>query len=284
MFRKSNIIKARRAAVEQLWKVILTSIGVPIHYNLYTVDFPRDEVFRCDPESWVKIIGIIRKLGIRYVEHSSTEIELVAPNADEYSIIMSFSHYEDEIFDYAELEGMSINEAIDKLKSHQNTPMESFDYVLIHFKPSAIMGFPCFALAPSPTDKRFWDFMVAAKNKLNQTAEVLERAIDHAPEPTRARALKEQEAIERYEKLSMEIKQYILRKRYDKEFSLDPSGYDNVKLVLKINNSCMCSGVICSSTFSKDLEELFGFASLAEDLLHRYPNNNIDSYSENSPI
>lgn len=284
MFRKSNIIKARRGAVEQLWTGIMTSIGVPIHYNLYAVDFPREEAFRCDAESWATIIGIVRKLDIRFIEHSSTEIELVAPKADELSIIMSLSHYEDESFDYSELEGLSIDKAIDELKGHQNDPKESFDYVLIHFKPSAMIGSPCIALATSPVDKKFWDFMVTVKDKLNQTAEILACAIDQAPEPTRSRAIKEQKNIERYEKLSMGIKQYILKKHYDKEFSLCPSGYDNVKLALKVNDSYMCSGVICSSTFAKDLDELFGFASLMEDLFRRYHNNNIDRYSEYSPI
>lgn len=284
MFRKSNIIKARRGAVEQLWSGIMTSIGAPIHYNLYAVDFPREEAFRCDAESWATIIGIVRKLDIRFIEHSSTEIELVAPKAEEFSIIMSLSHYEDESFDYAELEEMSIDEAIDELKCHKNDPKESFDYVLIHFRPSAMIGSPCIALATSPTDNKFWDFMVAAKDKLNQTADILACAIDQAPEPTRARAIKEQRAMERYEKLLMEIRQYILKKHYDKEFSLCPSGYDDVKLILRINDSYMCSGVICSSTFAKDLEELFGFADVAEGLFHRYHNNNIDRCSQYSSI
>ena len=208
----------------------------------------------------------------------------VASNAEEFSILLTLSHYKDESFDYGELEGLSIDEAIDELKCHQNDSMESFDYVLIHFKPSSIMGTPCIALATSPTDKKFWSFMVAAKDKLNQTAEILEHAIDLATEPTRTRAIKEQKNIERYEKLSTEIRQYILNKHYDKKFSLYQSGEAHVKLTLLINDSYICSGVICSSTFSKDLEELFEFASLMEDLLHRCHKTSIDRYSEYSPI
>lgn len=284
MFRKSNIIKARSAAIEQLWKEILTPIGVPIHYNLYAIEFPRSEVFRCEPGSWETIIGILRNLDIRYIEHSYAEIELVAPNAEEFSILLTLSHYKDESFDYGELEGLSIDEAIDELKCHQNDPMESFDYVLIHFKPSSMMGTPCIALATSPTDKKFWSFMVAAKDKLNQTAEILEHAIDLAPEPTRTRAIKEQKSIERYEKLSTEIRQYILKKRYNKKFSLYPSGEAHVKLTLLINDSYICSGIISSSTFPKDVEELFEFAGFTEDLFHRCHNTSIDRYSEYSPI
>lgn len=218
-----------------------------------------ETAFHCDKASWAKIIDTIKELDIEYIEHSDKDIELVAPGAKDFSLRIIKCYYEEDDFDFSQLDGLSIEKAIDVLKSysekqHNSTP---FEYILFCFnRPSIFTGLQNQILAISPSDHRFLEFMLGAKEKLLQASEVIKTAIYDAPEPWRARAINELKNIESHEALCSKIRHLISEKRCDKEFSLSYTGLYDVKLSIKINDGYCCSRTIMDSSFEHDIDEL----------------------------
>ena len=220
-----------------------------------------ETAFHCDETSWVTIIETIEKLDIEYIEHSNKDIELVAPGAKDFSLRIFKRTYEDDELDFSQLDGLSIEKAIDVLRSYPDKPHKStpFEYILFCFSSPSVSIYTHLSnriLAISPSDHRFLDFMLEVKEKLLQTSEVIRTAIDAAPEPWHTRAINELKNIESHEALCSKIRQRIFEKGYDKEFSLSYTGMYDVKLSIKINDGYSCSRTIMDSSFEHDIDEL----------------------------
>ena len=232
-----------------------------------------ETAFHCNKSSWATIIETIKELDIEYIEHSDKDIELVAPGAKDFSLRIIKCYYEEDDFDFSQLDGLSIEKAIDVLKSysekqHNSTP---FEYILFCFnRPSLITGLQNQILAISPSDHRFLEFMSVAKEKLLQTSEVIRTAIDAAPEPWHTRAINELKNIESHEALCSKIRQRISERGYDKEFSLSYTGMYDVKLSIKINDGYSCSRMIMDFSFEHDIDELLDCCNFISNILVKH--------------
>ena len=256
-------------AVDNLWHKLWTGN----EKNCFLSDAVIEKAFHCDNTSWAKIIDIVKKLDIEYIVHSPEAIELIAPDAEKFSLRIHRCHYEDEGFDYSQLDGMDISEAIEELKTYSENVKTStpFEYILLRFNtPSVFSGLDNKILAIPPTDPKFLEFMSDAKEKLHQTSEILKTAIDSVPEPLHTKAIKELENIAHYESLCTKIRMRISEKGYDKEFSLSYIGLSDVKLSIKINDRYCCSRTIIDSSFLHDVDELLECSNSISNIFSKH--------------
>ena len=157
MFRKRNIVRAQMIALGNLWHELWTGN----EGTCFLHDESRIETaFHCDKTSWAKIIDTIRELDIEYIEHSDTGIELVAPGAKDFSLRILKCTNEDDEFDFSQLDGLSIEKAIDVLRLYPDKPHKStpFEYILFCFSSPSVTISTRLSnqiLAISPSDHRF---------------------------------------------------------------------------------------------------------------------------------
>lgn len=200
MSNHPNISIANKRALRDLWGDVWHRIGIEWPKNHLPGAKFKNSVFHADSSSLVVIYRIAEECGLKLINRlNEDEIELIAPGAENFSIIVSQDHYDDELnYDYSDLKGLSIAEAIDFLTAKLNNERISFDYIFLRFKtPSEFTGLRTKILAYSPESSEFRDFLIAAKSKLEATAKTLQNAVNMIEEPVKSKAREERETIAR---------------------------------------------------------------------------------------
>lgn len=208
-FRQANLSQSKRDAFIGLWKDVWHKIGREFPTNRMPGKKFTNEVFHCDSYSIASICKIADEVGISYVERPGREeIELIAPGAEDFSLIVSKYHYKYR-FNYYELEGMSMTEAIRVLNKCLIYENDSYDCIVLRFStPSQLTGLRNKVLIYSPESKEFREFMQGAKSRLERTAEVLQMTVEPVSCPVKPDSFEAHNGV-------MHDKRYVLmRKRY----------------------------------------------------------------------
>lgn len=208
-----NITLANKSALRNLWGDVWHKIGIEWSNNRVPGEKFIKRVYHADSNSLDAIRKIAEECGIKLINRiNEDEIELIAPGAEDYSVIIAQDHYDDSLnYDYSDLEGLSITEAIDFLKTKLNKEIVPFDYIHLHFNiPPEFTGLRTKNLIHSPQSEEFHEFMMTAKSKLEATAKTLQNAVDMIEEPVKSKAREERETIAR----SFDERCTMMRKRH----------------------------------------------------------------------
>ena len=176
-----KIMKAQRKAMSRLWGEVWNKTGIDFNpfYSLVDEELNIREVYRCDADSWPTVIQSLREFEIPFTEAFEGEIEIPVPGEGDLVLKIWLCHYETPEFDYSDLDGMLLPEAIIRLQAYAQKPVESFDYIVIGFNKLPIeTGLQYKMLTFPPSDPRFRRFLEAAKQNLPHTA----RAFHPPPE------------------------------------------------------------------------------------------------------
>ncbi len=212
MKRYPNIALSNKSAIRNLWSDTWHKVGIEWPKNQLPGAKFKNSVFHADSSSLDAICKVAEECEIKLINRpTEDEIELIAPGAENFSVIISQDHYDDRLnYDYSDLEGLSITEAINVLTAKLNNERISFDYIFLRFKtPSEFTGLRTKILVHPPESNEFREFLIAAKSKLEATAETLQGAADMIDEPVRSKVQEEREAIAR----SFEERCAMMRKR-----------------------------------------------------------------------
>lgn len=195
-----NITFSNKIALRNLWNDVWHRIGIEWPKNRVPNEKFIKRIYHADSSSLETICQLAKECGVNLINRiDEGEIELVAPGAEDYSVIFSQAHYDDSFnYDYSDLEGLSIAEAIDYLKAKLKKEIVPFDYIYLHLNtPSEFTGLRTKILAYLPGSSEFRDFLIAAKSKLEATAKTLQNAVDMIEEPVKSKAKEEMETITR---------------------------------------------------------------------------------------
>lgn len=208
-----NISNASKSAFRSLWSDVWHKIGREWPENHLPDKKFKNNIYNADPLSLETICKVVEDCGIKMIKRlDEGEIELIAPGADDFSIIMYQDNYDDSLdYEYSDLEGLTVREAINVLNASLCNEKVSFDYICIRFKTSSIFtGLRNKILRHPPQSTEFHDFISKAKSKLESTAEVLHNAIDMAEEPVRSKAQNERQIIAK----GLDERYVMMRKRH----------------------------------------------------------------------
>lgn len=208
-----NISAANKSALRGLWADIWHNIGIEWPKNHLPGSKFSNSIFHADSSALEIICKVAADCGVKLIRRlEDDEIELIAPGAENYSIIISKDRYENSFgHDYSYLDSMSVPEAINVLKDILAMENVAFDYISLRFKtPSEFTGLRHKILIYSPQSDEFRSFMISAKQKLEATAEILLGAVDVAQEPVKTNALAERAAISR----NLQERCVMMRKRH----------------------------------------------------------------------
>ena len=198
MCKHPYISIANKRALSDLWGDVWHRIGIEWPKNRVLGEKFVKRIYHADSSSLETICQLAKECGLKQINRiDENEIELVASDAEDYSIVISQGHYDASLnYDYSDLEGLSIAEAIDNLKAKLNNKCAPFYYISLHFKtPSEITGLRTKILTQSPRSEGFREFLMVAKSKLEITAETLHNAVDMSEEPIKSNAQAEREVI-----------------------------------------------------------------------------------------
>lgn len=193
-----NISLFNKSALRNLWGDVWHRIGIEWPKNHVPSEKFIKRVYHADSSSLETICQVAKECGLKLINRiDEDEIELVAPGAEDYSVVFAQAHYDNSLnYDYSNLEGLSIAEAIGFLEAMRNKEIVSFDYIYLHFRtPSEFTGLRPKILIHSPLSEAFRVFLMAAKSKLEITAERLYNAVDLSEEPIKSNAQAEREII-----------------------------------------------------------------------------------------
>lgn len=213
MSKYPYIVMANKKALRVLWDDVWHTVGKEWPKNRLPGNKFKNGVFHADSSSLETICKVAEDCGVKLIKRlEEGEIELMAPGAEDYSVVISQDHYDDSLNnDYTYLDGLSITEAIGILKGKFNEKSVSFDYIYLHFKKSSdFTGLRTKILAHSPESHEFREFLLAAKSKLEATANILYNAVDRSEEPMRSNAQAEREAIS----LNINERYAMMKKRH----------------------------------------------------------------------
>lgn len=198
MGKHPAITAANRNALRNLWGDVWHRIEIEWPKNRIPSEKFIKRVYHADSSSLEAISQLAIEYGLKLINRiDENEIELVAPGAEDYSIVFTHAHYDGSLnYDYTDLEGLSIADAIDFLKAMRNKEIVHVDYIYLHFRtPSEFTGLRPKILIHSPLSKAFRIFLMAAKSKLEITTETLYNAVDMSEEPIKSNAQAEREII-----------------------------------------------------------------------------------------
>lgn len=208
-----NITMAYKSALSDLWGNVWHKIGIEWPKNQVPGEKFIKRIYHAHSSSLETICKIAKECGIKLINRiDENEVELIAPGAEDYSIVISQDYYDDSLYcDYSDLEGLSIKEAIDILQAKLTNKKIYFDYIYLRFRiPSEFTGLRTKILTCSPQSVTFREFLIAAKSKLESKAGILQTAIDFVQEPVRLKAQEEKESIAR----SFQEQCTMMRKRH----------------------------------------------------------------------
>lgn len=208
-----NITWANKSALRNLWMDVWHRIGIEWPKNRVISEKFIQRIYHADSSSLETICQLAKECGLKLINRiDEDEIELVAPGAEDYSVIFAQAHYDDSLsYDFSDLEGLSITEAMDFLKAKLKKEIVPFDYIYLHFNiPPEFTGLRTKILIHSPQSEEFHEFMMTAKSKLEATAKTLQNAVDMIEEPVKSKAREERETIA----LSFQGRCSMMRKRH----------------------------------------------------------------------
>lgn len=213
MSKHPNILIANKCALRSLWGDVWHKVGIEWPKNHLPDKKFKNNIYNADPSSLETICKVAEDCGIKLIKRlDENEIELVAPGADDLSIIMFQDNYDDSLnYEYSDLKGLTVPEAIKVLKASQRKEKVAFDYICLRFKISSeFTGLRCKILEYPPQSEEFREFLKAAKSKLEVTVEILQNAVDMSEEPVKTNAQAEREAIT----LNIKKRCAMMKKRY----------------------------------------------------------------------